>query len=129
VRRRRPQKYVIVGFGVTGGAALRALLACEPDAEVTVVEAGPAPPGFDAAVAEGRQRRKGKRWGAFAALSRVTYLWDTAVAALDADGRELWLSDGSRLGFGKCLLAVGGGRPRVPARFVDPVAADRYVRE
>ncbi len=129
--RRPPSKYVIVGLGVTGGAALRALLACEPDAEVTVVEAGPPPPGGFELQLPGRRRRKKGGWGfaggAGASSSKVAYLWETGVAALDADARELHLSDGSRLGFGKCLLAVGDGRPRVPARFVDPVAVDRCV--
>ena len=124
-RQRPSSKYVIVGLGVTGSAALRALLACEPDAEVTVVEAGSAPVGFDAAAAEGRRRKGG--WLGSASSGKLTYLWNTAVSAFDADGRALYLSDGSRLGFGKCLLAVGDGRPGVPARFVDPVAADRCV--
>lgn len=132
-RERPPSRYVIVGLGVTGSAALRALLACDPQAEVTVVEAGSKPAGFDAAAAEGQKWRGGGLAGMFAGAAsgggggKVTYLWGTAVAALDADGRALYLSDGSRLGFGKCLLAVGDGRPCVPARFVDPVAADRCV--
>ena len=125
----RSSEYVIVGMGVAGKAALRALLACEPEAEVTVVEAGAPPPGF-AEDSNGQGGLRGRLFGGGKSQGRgqVTYLWRTAAASLDADARVLSLSDGSRLAFRKCLLAVGEGRPRVPPQFVDSVVADRCAR-
>ncbi len=123
--RRRASRYVIVGLGVTGTAALQALLECEPDAEVTVVEAGTVPTDFQPQ--QHYPRGRGGGWLRGQGKPRVTYLWGTAVESMDADGKVLSLSDGSKLAFGKCLLAVGEGPVQIPARFVDGVVAGRVT--
>jgi len=128
----RNSKYVIVGLGVTGNAALQALLECEPDAEITVVETGTVPPEFEQPHRRGGASGGGRLGGLLrgrgaAATPRVTYLWGTAVESMDADGKVLSLSDGSKLAFDKCLLAVGEGPVQVPSRFVDRVVAGRIT--
>lgn len=128
----RNSKYVIVGLGVTGNAALQALLECEPDAEITVVEMGTEPSGFEQPHRPGGASEGGRLGGLLrgrrgTAFPRVTYLWGTAVESMDADGKVLSLSDGSKLAFDKCLLAVGEGPVQVPSRFVDRVVAGRVV--
>jgi hypothetical protein len=47
---------------------------------------------------------------------------------MDTDARILSLNDGTRIHFGKCLLATGVGGEPVPKKFVDHVIAHRCAR-
>ncbi|EWM21574.1 apoptosis inducing factor [Nannochloropsis gaditana] len=132
---RRSAKYVIVGMGVTGSAALQALLECEPDADITVVERGTQSADFEEPQGGRDRARKKEKGGGLGGFLRrghqgkpsVKYLWGTTVNSLDADGRILSLSDGSTLRFEKCLLAVGEGPVRVPPRYVERDIAGRVT--
>jgi NADPH-dependent 2,4-dienoyl-CoA reductase/sulfur reductase-like enzyme len=124
----RQSPYVIVGLGVAGKAALKSLLECEPDAHVMIIEAdialeGDSPvDGLASGGPAGLLGLKGKRAG-----RNVKVLWGTSVRFLDTDQKVLHLSDGTTVGFGKCLLAMGLGARGVPTKHIDGRLLNRWV--
>lgn len=99
------QKFVIIGLGTAGSSAIRELLkhgktsdsilVIDPHAKLKLLYSGLP---FD---------------------SRVSLL-ETSVTDIDHVNRILRLSNGTKVPFDKCLIAVGSASPALNAMYVDP---------
>lgn len=115
-----PGSIVIVGAGQTGAVAARTLRELGYAGSLTLVgdEAHlpyERPPLSKEALAAGVDASVGRLHPAdFYAGLNIDLLAGACASALDAQRREVLLSDGRRLGYDACLLATGGRARRLP---------------
>jgi len=124
--------HVIVGFSIAGARAAAAILAREPEARVTAIDAEPEAPYGRPLIA---QALAGEIPPAELAYSLpelagqpglVKRLGQRAIG-LDPDGQAVTLASGERLSYDRLLLAMGGRPIRPPIPGLDRVPNDALL--
>jgi NADPH-dependent 2,4-dienoyl-CoA reductase/sulfur reductase-like enzyme len=126
--------YVIVGAGLAGASAAEAIREADPAGRILMVSAEPEPPYHRPPLSKGLWLGKETEdkiyvkspsdWQSLQIALRP----GVTMQALDPARRQAVTGDGERIGYGKLLLAMGGGPRRltVPESVRDRV---RYLRD
>lgn len=110
--------YVIVGGGVAAASAVKGIRSQDSSGTIAVLGSEPDPPVYRPDLSKTLWLEDDKSLddsslaGDLEDDEHVDLVLDTTVTELDPDGHGVRLSDGSRVGYGKLLLATGA-EPRV----------------
>ncbi|MDR7252249.1 NADPH-dependent 2,4-dienoyl-CoA reductase/sulfur reductase-like enzyme [Nocardioides sp. BE266] len=110
--------YVIVGGGVAAASAVKGIRSSDGSGTIAVLGSEPDPPVYrpdlskDLWLKDDKALEDSSLAGDLESDDHVDLVLDTTVTEIDPDGHVVRLADGSSVGYGKLLLAVGA-EPRV----------------
>jgi NADPH-dependent 2,4-dienoyl-CoA reductase/sulfur reductase-like enzyme len=109
----RSYRYLVVGGGMTGDAAVKGIRAHDPDGTIGLVSSESHPPYARPPLSKGLWKGEAEDsiWRGTDAVEGVELLLGRTIEALDLEARTARDDQGEELGYEKLLLATGG-RPR-----------------